>query len=61
VWAEMNVVRRTSRWQIASLLAFYPCFSESGGRWSADRALADEPGDEALAEHIAGDEAPEEQ
>ncbi|HCA48070.1 MAG TPA: hypothetical protein DEP45_12195 [Armatimonadetes bacterium] len=47
--AEMNAVRRTSRRQIASLLAYHACFSESDGQWQADRARMDEPGDPALA------------
>ena len=52
LWAEMNAVRRTSRWQIASLLAYHACFSESDGRWMGDRALMGEPGDPTLAEAI---------
>lgn len=52
LWGETNVVRRTSRWQIASLLVYHVCFSESDGRWNADRALMTEPGDESLADAI---------
>ncbi len=52
LWAEMNAVRRTSRWQLASLLAYDACFSESDGRWTADRAMTGEPGDAALAEAV---------
>ncbi|MBD3292230.1 MAG: hypothetical protein GF393_04855 [Armatimonadia bacterium] len=59
LWAEMNVVRRTSRWQIASLLAYHPCFSESDGRWDGDRALATEPGDEGYAEFVVREEEEE--
>ncbi len=60
LWAEMNVVRRTSRWQIASLLAYHTCFSEDAERWSADRALMGEPGDEDLGEFIIRPEEEEE-
>lgn len=60
LWGEMNVVRRTSRWQIASLLAYHACFSESDGRWTADRALMTEPGDEDLAEFIITSDEDEE-
>jgi len=52
LWAEMNAVRRTSRWQLASLLAYDACFSESDGHWTADRALVGEPGDESLVEAV---------
>ncbi len=54
LWAEMNVVRATSRWQIASLLAFYPCFGEIDGMWAVDTDLVREPGDEVLAEFVVG-------
>lgn len=59
LWAEMNVVRRTSRWQIASLLAYHPCFAESDGRWTGDRALMTEPGDEDYEEFILREEEEE--
>ncbi len=56
LWAEMNVVRATTRWQIASLLAYYPCFTESDGAWTVDTDRVREPGDEVLAEFIVGRE-----
>ncbi len=59
LWAEMNVVRRTSRWQIASLLAFYACFEERDGRWSVASGLVREAGDEELAEFVIRPEEPE--
>ena len=52
LWAQMNVVRRTSRWQIASLLTYHACFSESEGLWTADRGMVNEPGDSAFDEAI---------
>ncbi|MGD9496107.1 MAG: hypothetical protein AB7Y46_07340 [Armatimonadota bacterium] len=52
LWAEMNAVRRTSRWQIASLLAFYPCFSQDGGRWRVDVKRTREPGPAELQEYV---------
>lgn len=52
LWAEMNVVRATSRWQIASLLAYYPCFVGEGERWRLDEDAVDAPGREELAEFI---------
>lgn len=48
-WAEMNVVRRTSRLQIASLLALCPCFVEVDGGWLLDPDAIDDPIDEDLA------------
>ncbi|MGI5817170.1 MAG: hypothetical protein ACOX9R_03615 [Armatimonadota bacterium] len=59
LWAEMNAVRRTSRWRIASLLAYHACFSEDEGRWTADRALINEPGDESFAEAIISEDEDE--
>ncbi|MEA3403792.1 MAG: hypothetical protein U9R79_21330 [Armatimonadota bacterium] len=59
LWAEMNVVRRTSRWQIASLLAYYPCFEAADGKWSLDRELIREPGSEELEDFLIRDEAEE--
>ncbi|MGC9316658.1 MAG: hypothetical protein ACP5KN_01325 [Armatimonadota bacterium] len=56
LWAEMNAVRRTSRWQIASLLAYYPCFVATDGIWSLDRDLIREPGSEELEEFLIRDE-----
>jgi len=53
LWAEMNVVRAATRWQIASLLAYYPCFAESEGAWRVDTDRVREPGDEVLGEFIA--------
>jgi len=52
LWAEMNVVRRTSRWQIASLLALYPCFEEQDGTWTVESDLVREPGRERLEEFV---------
>ncbi len=54
LWAEMNVVRATSRWQIASLLAYYPCFVASDGVWSVDAELVREPGDPELQLYVIG-------
>jgi hypothetical protein len=61
LWAEMNAVRRTSRWQIASLLAYHACFSEDGGLWTADRALMTEPGDDDLEDFIIQPEEEEDE
>lgn len=61
LWAEMNVVRRTSRWQLASMLALYRCFVESDGIWLLDAAAVDEPMIEELAASIIGAEDSEEE
>jgi hypothetical protein len=52
LWAEMNVVRRTSRRQIASLLALYPCFFEESGRWKLNPDAIDEPIDDRYADSL---------
>ncbi len=52
LWAEMNVVRRTSRVQIASMLTLYPCFLQDDSRWNVDLDSIDEPMREEYAEFI---------
>lgn len=61
LWAEMNVVRRTSRWQIASLLTCYPCFEADGTRWTLKRELVREPIAQELEEFIIREEGDEEE
>ncbi len=61
LWAEMNAVRRTSRWQLASLLAYYPCFRQEGSIWTLDTSLLREPGEKELEEFVIREEAEEEQ
>lgn len=64
--AEMNVVRRTTRLQIASLLAYYRCFEhdEATGLWNLLTDLTREGGRAELEDYVIrpeGDEEPEEE
>ncbi len=55
LWAEANVVRRTTRHQIASLLAYYKCFEcadEEAGLWVCSPELVREGGREELKEYV---------
>ncbi|GAI18873.1 unnamed protein product, partial [marine sediment metagenome] len=55
LWAETNVVRRTTRHQIASLLAYYRCFEcadEAAGLWACSPELVREGGREELEEYV---------
>jgi hypothetical protein len=61
LWAEMNVVRRTTRLQIASLLAYYQCFeySESSGLWRLLADLTRAGGREQLEQYVISPEGTE--
>jgi len=54
LWAEMNVVRRTTRHQIASLLGYYKCFEyeEDTRLWNLLADLSREGGREELEEYV---------
>jgi len=54
LWSEMNVVRRTTRLQIASALTWFRCFEHTGGKaegWRFVPELINAGGDEELAEY----------
>ena len=51
-WGEMNIVRRTSRLQLASMLVLYPCFVEEDGGWRLETGAIGEPIDETYASSV---------
>ena len=64
LWAEANVVRRTTRHEIASLLAYYRCFDyadEEAGLWACSPELVREGGREELEESVIRPVGEEEQ
>lgn len=63
LWAEVNVVRRVTRLQIASALSWFRCFSFVGGKtqgWKFASDLINEGGREELAEFLVQRKEPPE-
>ena len=59
LWAEVNVVRRVTRLQIASALSWFKCFDFVGGKTQGWKFVPDrinEGGDEELAEFLIATE-----
>jgi hypothetical protein len=55
LWSQVNVVRRTTRWQIASILSYHNCFEYVGGKtqgWKFVSDLINDGGPEELHEFL---------
>ena len=55
LWSQVNVVRRTTRWQIASILSYHNCFEYVGGKtegWKFISDLINDGGPEELHEFL---------
>lgn len=55
LWSQVNAVRRTTRWQIASILSYHNCFAYVGGKtqgWKFVSDLINDGGPEELSEFL---------
>ncbi len=55
LWSQVNAVRRTTRWQIASILSYHNCFAFVGGKtqgWKFVSDLINDGGPEELSEFL---------
>lgn len=58
LWAHLNILRRVSRTQLASVLSFFPCFEHGeGNRWYLDADRLDEGYDQDKIDYVVGLEA----